>query len=171
MNKNKIAKIIVPVFMILGIISIYVMQNIAVKDEIGISNNLDFELIATEIDMQQLQSYELPIIIDFGADECVPCKAMEPVLIAVNEEMQNKAIIKFIDVWENPEIAAYYPVQVIPTQLIINADGTPYIPSEDIKLIFSMYGDKETGEHIYTTHQGGLTQEQMKLILADMGVL
>lgn len=33
-----------------------------------------------------------------------------------------------------------------------------------------MYTYKETGEHAFTVHQGGLTEDQMRAILADMGV-
>ena len=33
-----------------------------------------------------------------------------------------------------------------------------------------MYTYKDTGEHAFTTHQGGMTEEQMRAILTDMGV-
>jgi thioredoxin 1 len=35
---------------------------------------------------------------------------------------------------------------------------------------FTMYSFKETEEHAFTVHQGGLTEDQMRLILTDMGV-
>lgn len=35
---------------------------------------------------------------------------------------------------------------------------------------FKLYSDQESGEHIFTVHEGGLTEEQMRLILAEMGV-
>ena len=121
-------------------------------------------------DLEALTSYGLPIIIDFGADSCVPCKEMAPVLKTMNAEMQRKAIIKFVDVWKHGEAADEFPIQVIPTQVFINADGTPYVPSEDIEIEFTMYSTKDTNEHVFTVHQGGLTEEQMRAILADMGV-
>jgi thioredoxin 1 len=58
---------------------------------------------------------------------------------------------------------------VIPTQILINADGTPYVPGEDIDIEFIMYTTKDTQEHVFTAHQGGLSEEQMDAILADMG--
>ena len=91
----------------------------------------------------------------------------------MNAEMQGLAIIKFVDVWVNTSAANDFPVQVIPTQVIINADGTPYVPSESMEesgIKFSMYTYKDTGEHAFTTHQGGMTEEQMRAILTDMGV-
>lgn len=125
----------------------------------------------TNIDLDNLTSYGLPIIIDFGADSCIPCKEMAPVLETINAEMRDKAIIKFVDVWKNGDAAQDFPVQVIPTQVFINADGTPYVPDEDIGIEFTLYSHKEKKKHIYTVHQGGLTEVQMRLILDDMGVI
>ena len=134
------------------------------------AGNDDFALEAESIDLDKLKSLGLPIIIDFGADECVPCKEMAPMLRDINAEMQGKALIKFIDVWQNPDVAAEFPIQLIPTQVIFDAAGNPYFPSADIGIKLTFYRDKITDEHVFTTHQGGLTAEQMRTILADMGV-
>lgn len=47
-----------------------------------------------------------------------------------------------------------------------------YVPSEAIQkeIEFTMYSDKNTNEHIFTVHQGGITEEQMRKIFAEMGV-
>ena len=65
-----------------------------------------------------------------------------------------------------------FPVQVIPTQFFIHPDGTPYEPSDEvaIQIPFTHYTNKDSGEAVFTVHQGGLTEEQMLLILKDMGV-
>ncbi len=84
--------------------------------------------------------------------------------------MQGKAIIKFVDVWKNGAVANDFPIQVIPTQVFINADGTPYVPSGDMQIKFDMYRRKDIYEHAFTVHQGELTEDQMRAILADMGV-
>ena len=133
----------------------------------------DFSLNATkQIDFAALSEYGLPIIADYGADSCIPCKQMAPVLKTLNAEMQGKAFIKFVDVWKYYEAAANVPVQVIPTQVFFNADGTPFVPSDELakEIQFDMYSDKEGGKHIFTVHQGGLTEEQMRAILKEMGV-
>ena len=85
--------------------------------------NVDFVLAATEINLEKLKSYGLPIIIDFGADECIPCKEMAPVLKKLNKEWQGKVIVKFVGVWKYPNAAADFPVQMIPTQFFFNAQG------------------------------------------------
>ena len=169
MDKKKLVKIIVPVCIVLIIAGIWIFKNTN-SDAPPIADNKDFTLEATNIDLEMLTSYKLPIIIDFGADSCIPCKEMAPVLKTLNVEMQGAAIIKFVDVWKNEDVANDFPIQVIPTQIFINADGTPYVPSDDIKIEFTMYSTKDTNEHVFTIHQGGLTEDQMRRILTDMGV-
>jgi thioredoxin 1 len=129
----------------------------------------DFALEAEAIDLATLLAYQLPIIIDFGSDSCIPCQEMAPVLKSANEDYQGKAIIKFVDVWKYTDAANNFPVQVIPTQVFFNADGTPYVPNDDLGIEFGFYSTKDTQEHVFTVHQGGLTAEQMSKILADMG--
>lgn len=129
----------------------------------------DFALEAEAIDLAALFAYKLPIIIDFGSDSCIPCQEMAPVLKSANEDYRGRAIIKFVDVWKYTDAADNFPVQVIPTQVFINADGTPYVPSGDLGVEFGFYSTKDTQEHVFTVHQGGLTAEQMDKILADMG--
>lgn len=180
--KNKLwLKILVPVLIVAVIGIMWFNKNSTTDANIPILTeptgdqlvDADFSLNATEqIDYEALSEYGLPIIVDYGADSCVPCKQMAPVLQTLNAEMQGKAFIKFVDVWQYYEAAANVPVQVIPTQVFVNADGTPFVPSEELasQIEFTMYSDKETGAHIFTTHQGGLTEEQMRQILAEMGV-
>ncbi len=130
----------------------------------------DFALEADAIDLAALFAYKLPIIVDFGSDSCIPCQEMAPVLKSANEDYRGKAIIKFVDVWKYTDAANNFPVQVIPTQVFFNADGTPYVPSDDIGIEFGFYSTKDTQKHVFTVHQGGLTAEQMDKILSDMGV-
>lgn len=132
-----------------------------------------WQLDAVSIDLDEVTALGVPAIIDFGSDECGPCKQMAPVLRDTNASMQGKALIKFVDVWEYPNAADGFPLQVIPTQVLINADGTPFAPSSELErkynLQFSSYSDK-SGKLAFTTHQGAITQEQMDAILKEMGV-
>lgn len=132
--------------------------------------NTDFLLAATTIDLDKLKSYSLPIIIDFGADSCMPCKEMAPVLKKLNQEWQGKVIVKFVDVWKYPDAAADFPLQVIPTQFFFDAQGKPYVPSDPGGMQMIMYSLKDTQEHVYTAHQGGLTEEQFRTIFKEMGI-
>ena len=134
----------------------------------------NFTLHTEKMDLEVLSAYKLPMILDFGSVDCIPCKAMAPVLKTMNAEMQGKAIIRFVDVWKYTNGADGFPIQVIPTQVLVTAEGKPYVPSaamESSGIRFTMYSTKDTNEHIFTVHQGGLTEEQMRLILKDMGVV
>lgn len=184
--KNKLwIKILVPVLIVAVIGGIWIIKNStenttdntpASQGSTALPDNLkdaDFSLRETvAVDFAALSEYGLPIIVDYGADTCIPCKEMAPILEKANKEFQGKAFIKFVNVWDYPDAANNVPVQVIPTQVLFNADGTPFVPSDELakKIQFDMYSHKNTGEHIFTVHQGGLTEEQMWAILKEMGV-
>ena len=136
--------------------------------------SVDFDLIETiRIDFQALADYGLPVIVTYGSDKCFHSPEMASALEKLNAEMQGKAFIKYMDAWEYYDAASSVPVRVFYTQVIFNADGTPYIPSAEVASQidgFTIYPGEPTGEHVYTFHEGTLTEEQMRLILADMGV-
>ncbi len=65
----------------------------------------------------------LPRLVDLGADTCIPCKMMVPVLADLKNEYAGKLNVQFIDVWKNPEAGKSYGLQLIPTQIFFNAAG------------------------------------------------
>ncbi|MEA5040886.1 MAG: thioredoxin family protein [Clostridiaceae bacterium] len=170
MDKKKLTKILIPTLIVIVIAGIWIFKHSGSGNSISPNNYQDFVLETEAVDLDTLTAYGLPMIIDFGSDSCIPCQQMAPVLKTMNEEMQGKAIIKFVDVWKNTVAANGFPIQVIPTQVLVNADGTPYVPSDEIEIEFTMYSTKDTNEHVFTVHEGGLTEDQMRAILADMGV-
>ena len=168
MNKKATLKVIVPILIIAVVLGIFILKS---NQEQPIADNTgEFALEATAIDFEQLKSYGLPIIIDFGADSCVPCKEMAPVLQKLNKEMQGKAIIKFVDVWENENASADFPVDLIPTQFYFDKDGNPFVPKDAKAMQMELYSTNDTNKHIYTSHQGGMTEAQLRAVLKEMDV-
>jgi len=81
---------------------------------------------------------KIPRLIDLGADQCIPCKMMAPILEELKTEYAGTFEVHFIDVWKNPEAGDGYGVQIIPTQIFFDAAGeelfrhTGFFAKEDI---------------------------------------
>jgi thioredoxin 1 len=71
---------------------------------------------AGDFDRKVLQS-DVPVLVDFYAEWCGPCKALGPVLEEVAQETQNAKIVK-INVDENYELATRYKIDSIPSLLV-----------------------------------------------------
>jgi thioredoxin 1 len=68
-------------------------------------------------------SKHLVTFIELGADKCIPCKAMQPIMKEIAAEYKGQVQVVFYDVWKNPEPGRKYGIQLIPTQVFINKSG------------------------------------------------
>ncbi len=66
----------------------------------------------------------LPRLVDLGAGKCVPCKAMAPILEELKQTYAGQLEVVFIDVWEKPDEADKYKINIIPTQIFYDSTGT-----------------------------------------------
>lgn len=67
---------------------------------------------------QNLIQSEIPVLVDFSAEWCGPCKALAPILQKVAKATEGKARIIKIDVDKNPEIAQDLAIRGVPTMII-----------------------------------------------------
>jgi thioredoxin 1 len=77
----------------------------------------------TNFDAEVLGATE-PVLVDFWAEWCPPCKAMDPVLDDLSRELAGRVKIVKLDVDANPGITARFNVRSMPT-LIVFKDGEP----------------------------------------------
>jgi thioredoxin 1 len=72
----------------------------------------------------EVKNSDLPVVVDFWAEWCGPCKQIGPALEEISEEMNGKVKIVKVDVDSNPNTAAAMGVRGIPA-LFIFKDGQP----------------------------------------------
>ena len=67
---------------------------------------------------QQLIASDKPVLVDFFAEWCGPCKMMDPYLKAVKDKMGEDLTIVKIDIDKNPALASQLKIQSVPTMVL-----------------------------------------------------
>ena len=67
---------------------------------------------------QEVINSEKPVLVDFSAGWCGPCKMMAPILKEAKDKLGDKAMIIKVDVDRNPEAAEHFKIQGVPTLIL-----------------------------------------------------
>jgi thioredoxin 1 len=77
----------------------------------------------TEEDFKKAMMSGKPVLVDFGANSCLPCRQLRPVLKEIAKENAGKADILVIDVYKYQDLAREYKIQLIPTLVFFDSRG------------------------------------------------
>jgi thioredoxin 1 len=77
----------------------------------------------TEDDLKKALASGRPVLVDFGANSCLPCRQLRPVLKEIGSEYSEKAKILAIDVYKYQNLAREYKVLMLPTLVFFDPKG------------------------------------------------
>lgn len=84
----------------------------AQKGQVLVTNSLDLDFSGHKI-----------TFIELGADRCIPCREMQPIMKEIASEFSRDVQVVFYDVWKDPAPARKYGIQLIPTQVFVDQNG------------------------------------------------
>ena len=89
------------------------------------------KITTTNFEQEVLQS-QIPVLLDFWADWCGPCRMAAPIIDEIAAETAGKVKVGKVNVDEAPELAQRYQISAIPTLLLFR-DGEPVDVSVGVK--------------------------------------
>lgn len=93
---------------------------------------------------QEIINQDKPVLVDFFATWCGPCKMQEPILQELKQKVGEAAVIIKIDVDKNPAVAARYQVQSVPTLMIFKNGETQWrqsgvFPAAELEILINTH--------------------------------
>ncbi len=100
-------------------------------------------LTITKDTFDQTINSEKPVLVDFWAAWCGPCRMLGPIVEELAQEAGDKAVVGKVNVDEQPELAARYGITTIPTVLVFqNGDviqkSVGVRPKEELKSLLGL---------------------------------
>lgn len=121
-------RIVIIAVLVIAVITVFYMKSRSNTDDtpvalIDMKTDNKKEEPKVKVEVKRPVKKELPQLVDLGADKCIPCKMMKPILDELKTSYKDDFGVTFIDVWKNPDAGKDYNIRVIPTQIFFNASG------------------------------------------------
>ncbi len=110
----------------------------AERGQVLVTDRLDVDFAAYQV-----------TFLEIGADRCIPCKKMQPIMKEIAAEFAEDVQVVFYDVWKNPEPGRKYGIQLIPTQVFMDQQGKEisrhvgFLPKEELVAVLVKQGAKK----------------------------
>lgn len=107
---------------------------------------LRLNIVAMATKFNELIQSEKPVLVDFTATWCGPCKMMAPILQQVKDQLKDEVTIVKIDIDRNPEITQHFSIQGVPTLMIFRKGDLKWrqsgvMPANNLVQIIQQYGN------------------------------
>ena len=120
------------------------------------SQNSDIEYDADTIsDINLIKEENKPTIVVFGADYCPTCVNYKPYVKEINRIYGDEITIRYVDTSVHVDIRKEYNIELIPSTLFFNGDGSVYIPTDEIEVDEN---EEEIDERKYISEQYTLVE-------------
>jgi len=111
-------KVVIPVFLVITVAGvIWMKKGASVTQSIVPDTNIVNRQRPAE------SNATLPRLVDIGAGKCIPCKMMGPILEELKSEYKGRLEVIVYDIWQNPNQARNFAVNIIPTQIFFDKSG------------------------------------------------
>ena len=121
---------------------------------IAAAGAIKFQIFSDDTESVTIEAHEIrdvPVkgmvtMVDLGANACIPCKMMAPIMAKVEKKYKGKAAVVFIDVWKDPAPAKRFGIRAIPTQIFFDKKGKEvqrhegFMSEADIDRMFAKMG-------------------------------
>jgi len=92
----------------------------------------------------ELIASDIPVLVDFSAEWCGPCKTLKPILEEVKTRIGSKAIIIKVDVDKNAKVSEHYMIRSVPTMILFKQGNILWrdsgvMPADDLEKIILQY--------------------------------
>jgi thioredoxin 1 len=124
MNKAMKIVIVVSLFVVVStVLALKQFNNASAPQPVASMSQNPTTVPESPQDTKPVQTAGLPRLVDLGADKCIPCKMMAPILEELKTTYKGKLQVDFVDVWKNPAEAKKSGISIIPTQIFYDASG------------------------------------------------